>query len=101
VRRCYATRIIEGGVDMAEIGCFSDGIPKSVKEQWPYQHNGQTFTFGKNRESAKHFVYYCQRDPSCEGFTGSSSTGFETDRDLARAEVEKLKLFIDFMNASK
>lgn len=83
-----------------EIKGFGEGIPKSVKERWPYQHNGRIFTFGKNRESATHFVYYVQRDTSCEGFTGSVSTGFETDRDLTRAEVEQRQHFMDFMNAT-
>lgn len=86
---------------MAEIRGFSDGIPKNVKEKWPYEHNGQTFTFGKNRESDNHFVYYVQRDTSSGGFTGSVSTGYETDRDLTRAEVEQRQQFIDFMNGKR
>jgi hypothetical protein len=72
-----------------------------VKERWQYQHDGQTFTFGKNRESAKHFVYYVQRDTSSGGFTGSASTGFETDRDLSHEEVERRQQFIDFMNGTR
>ena len=83
---------------MAEIKGFSSGIPKSVKERWPCQHNGQTFTFGKNRESAKHFVYYIQRDMSSGGFTRNVATGYETDRDLTHEEVEQWPWFIDFMN---
>jgi hypothetical protein len=84
-----------------EISGFSSGIPKSVKEQWPHEHNGRKFTFGKNRESEKHFVYYVQHDTSSGGFTGSVSTGFETDRDLTRAEVESWPRFLDFMNAPR
>ena len=86
---------------MKEIKGFSDGIPKRVKERWPHEHNGQTFTFGKNRESAKHFVYYCQRDIESGQFIQVSSTGFETDRDLTRGEVEQRQQFIDFMNATR
>jgi len=86
---------------MAEVKGFSDRIPKNVKERWPYKHNGLMFTFGKNRESAKHFVYYVRRDISDGRFIQASSTGFETDRDLTRAEVEKRKQFIDFMNTMK
>jgi hypothetical protein len=86
---------------MTEIRGFSDGIPEIVKERWPYQHNGQKFTFGKNRESARHFVYFIQRDTSSEGFPGCVSTGFETDRDMTREEVEQRQQFIDFMNGSR
>lgn len=86
---------------MAEIKGFSDGIPKNVKEQWPHEHDGRMFTFGKDRQSPKHFVYYCQRDISDGRFIQASSTGFETDSDLTRAEVEKRQQFIDFMNAMK
>jgi hypothetical protein len=93
--------VSEGGVDMAEIRGFGDGIPKTVKEKWPYQHKGVTFTFGKNRESATHFVYYVQREASGAGFTGAVSTGFETDRDLTRAEVEQRRQFIEFMDETR
>ena len=86
---------------MAEIKGFSDGIPKRVKERWLHERDGRVFTFGKNRESAKHFVYYVQRDTSSGGFTGSVSTGFKTDRDLTRAEVEQRQQFIDFMNGTR
>jgi hypothetical protein len=55
---------------MAEIKGFSGGIPKSVKERRKHQHDGCMFTFGKNRESAKHFVYYCQREISDGRFIG-------------------------------
>jgi len=86
---------------MAEIKGFGDGIPKRVKELWPHEHNGRMFTFGKNRESEKHFVYHCRRDTDTGGFITASSTGFETDRDLAHEEVEKRQQLIDFMNATK
>jgi len=86
---------------MTVIKGFSSGIPERVKERWPYQHNGRMFTFGKNRESAKHFAYFIQRDTSAEAFAGSVSTGFETDRDMTREEVEQRQQFIDFMNATR
>jgi hypothetical protein len=84
-----------------EIKGFSDGILKRVKELWPHEHNGKMFTFGKNRENPKHFVYYCRRDTDTGRFTTASSTGFETDRDLTREEVEQRHQFIDFMNATR
>ena len=84
-----------------EIKGFSGGIPKSEKERWPHEHDGRMYTFGKNRESTKHFVYYCQRDIEDGRFIQVSSTGFETDRDLPHEEVERRKQFIDFMNATR
>jgi hypothetical protein len=86
---------------MKEIKGFSDGIPKRAKEQWLYEHNGRMFTFGKNRESPKHFIYYCRRDTDTGRFITASSTGFETDRDLTYEEVEQRQHFIDFMNATR
>jgi hypothetical protein len=82
-----------------EITGFSGGIPKNVK--WTHEHNGRTFTIGKNRESAKHFVYYVRRDISDGRFIQASSTGFETDRDLTREELERRPQFVDFMNATR
>jgi hypothetical protein len=80
---------------------FGTGIPKEVKEKWAKVTNGITYAFGKDRKSPTHFVYYVQRDTSAGTFTGDVSTGYETDRDLTRAEVEQRQQFIDFMNGSK
>ena len=84
-----------------EITGFSDGIPQDVDETWTKEKNGRTYTFGKHRESAKHFAYFIQRDTNSEGFTGGVSTGFETDRDMTREEVEQRQQFVDFMNATR
>jgi hypothetical protein len=78
---------------------FGAGIPKDVKEKWTKVKNGITFTFGKERMGPNHFVYYIQRSNSNGQFTGDSSTGFPTDRDLTREEVEKHQQFIEFMES--
>ncbi len=84
-----------------EITGFSGGIPNDVNERWTKEQNGTSYTFGKIRKSAKHFIYYCQRDSDSGRFIQISSTGFETDRDLTHDEAGQRQQFIDFMNGTK
>lgn len=84
-----------------EITGFGGGIPKEVNERWTKEQNGKSYTFGKQRKSPNHFLYYCQRDIESERFIQVSSTGFETDRDLTHEEIEQRQQFVDFMNATR
>lgn len=76
---------------------FSGGIPRDVDEEWTKEKNGRTFTFGKTRKSATHFVYYCQRSVGYATGTEDLSTGFELDRDLTHKETESWPQFVAFM----
>jgi hypothetical protein len=78
------------------IGGFSDGIPPKSDDKWSKIVNSRTYMFAKVKEENV-FLYYCQRDTSAGGFPGGVSTGFRTDRELSRAEVEQRQQFIDFM----
>jgi hypothetical protein len=80
------------------IGGFSDGIPPKSDDKWAKIVNGRTYTFAKVKEN-NHFLYYCERSFETGTAAGKTSTGFETDRDLTRAEVEQRQQFIEFIAA--
>ncbi|MGA8555552.1 MAG: hypothetical protein WB630_14150 [Candidatus Acidiferrales bacterium] len=80
-----------------EINGFG-AAPMGVPARWTKEHKGRTYTFGKERKPT-HFVYYCERT-SGNIFTQDTSTGYKTDRDLSREEIEKLPLFVEFMEGT-
>lgn len=72
--------------------------PEKV-EEWIREYHGRTFTFSKTRKGQEAFEYNCGLalvDPTTS-FTGNSRTGVVLSVDLARAQVESMKQFVDFM----
>jgi hypothetical protein len=77
---------------------FSNGIPENIDETWKKGVEGRTYILAKIRKKTGHFLYYCQRSIEDGATKQDLSTGFETDRDLTRDEVERRQQFVDFMS---
>ena len=76
---------------------FGNGIPANINETWKKERDERTYTFIKLRKAERHFIYTCTRSIEAGTVTQDLSTGFETDRDLTRDEVELRQQFVDFM----
>ena len=77
------------------------GFNQSVQEKpqsWDKEVGGVTFVFTKSREGAA-FVYSCKCESEHARATSDSSTGFRTDRDLGKAEIEGRPQFLEFIAA--
>lgn len=79
-----------------EIG-FIHSAPTNRDLTWEMEVNGIVFTFKKVWEKF-HFLYNCQCSSTWKSFHSSGSTGFYSERDFTKDEVERLPQFADFIS---
>jgi hypothetical protein len=79
-----------------EVG-FSQSAPDKP-QTWDKEVGGVTFVFTKTSEGAV-FVYTCKCESEHARATLNSSTGFRTDRDLGKVEIEGRPQFLEFIAA--
>jgi hypothetical protein len=72
--------------------------PEKIDETWTKERAGQVFKFTKIKKGPHHFIYNCSRHYDDGRFVGDSSTGYVSDHELTRDEIEKRPQFVDFMN---
>jgi len=76
---------------------FSQSAPDKP-QTWEKEVGGVTFVFAKTREGAV-FVYNCKCESEHARNTSASSTGFRTDRDLGKVEIEGRPPYLEFIAA--
>lgn len=79
---------------MSEIGF---GQVPARTETWEKRVGRNIFVFRKTREKDNHFVYSCRCRSEDGRFVLTSSTGYETDRDVSRDEIEARPQFCEFI----
>jgi hypothetical protein len=81
---------------MTSAGIGFGQVP-SKDDTWEIVVGGKTFVFTKTHEKSGIFAYNCKHETEAERFISASSTGYRTDRDLSRAEVEARQQFREFI----
>ena len=67
--------------------------PEKIDESWTREHRGRIYTFTKTKKGKHHFIYNCSLHVEDKTVTQDSSTGYLSDHELSRDEIEKRPQF--------